>query len=102
MIPESYVTFAGESLDRADHLRGDETALIAMAASAESRALPFWRGKTLFDIRESGPTLAWVSATDDIVTGAPDRPLFLGLDANGVAHFAVDASYIAPPDEKPA
>ncbi|MEM7269211.1 MAG: NUDIX-like domain-containing protein, partial [Pseudomonadota bacterium] len=102
MIPESHITFAGSFLDRADHLRTDEPALRAHVADPASRALPYWRGKPLFDLTPDGPRLAWVSATDDLITGAEHDPALLGLDEDGLAYFAADVSYIAPPDEKPA
>lgn len=102
MISETSVTFAAESLDRADHLRSDETALKSMIQAPESRALPFWRGKPLFELGDDGPRLGWVAASDDIVANAPDKPLFLGLDETGAAYFAVEASYLAPPEETPA
>lgn len=101
MIPETMITFAGSFLDRADHLRSDQPALDALLANPDSRALPFWCGKPLFDLKDTGPRLAWLSATDELITGA-DLGSLLGLDDDGVAHFAVDVSYIAPPDEKPA
>lgn len=101
MIPENTITFAGSFLDRADHLRSDQPALDALLANPDSRALPFWSGKPLFDLTPDGPRLAWISATDDLVAEA-DAGSLLGVDTDGVAHFAVDVSHIAPPDEKPA
>lgn len=102
MIPENTITFAGSFLDRADHLRNDQAALGALLANPVSQAVPYWRGKPLFNLTPEGPRLAWISVVDDLVTGAPDQATFLGLDDGGVAHFAADVSYIAPPDEKPA
>lgn len=102
MIPESHVTFAGSFLDRADRLRGAADEIARRLADPASRVSPFWRGKPLFDLREGGPRLTWLSAADDLVTDAPEAPLFMGLDDDGLAHFAADVSYIAPPDEKPA
>ncbi|MFV0475047.1 MAG: NAD(+) diphosphatase [Pikeienuella sp.] len=102
MIPESEVTFAGSFLDRADRLRRDEAEIARLLAAPATRVTPFWRGKPLFDLTEAGPRLAWVSATDALVTESPEAPIFMGLDESGLAHFAADVSYIAPPDEKPA
>lgn len=102
MIPESEVTFAGSFLDRADKLRGDGPDIARRLADPESRAVPFWRGKPLFDLTEEGPRLSWLSVAEALVRESPEPPLFLGLDEAGVAHFAADVSYIAPPDEKPA
>jgi NAD+ diphosphatase len=102
MIPESDVTFAGSFLDRADRLRGDADWLSARLADPGSMVLPFWRGKPLFDLTASGPRLAWLSATEDLVVDCPEPTVFMGLDDAGVAHFAADVSYLAPPDEHPA
>ena len=102
MIPESEVTFAGSFLDRADHLRGDEAEIARRLSDHATLVLPFWRGKPLFDLYESGPRLSWVSALDALISDGPEAPVFMGLDDDGLAHFAADVSYIAPPDEKPA
>lgn len=102
MIPESEVTFAGSFLDRADLMRGDEAEISRRLADSASRASPFWYGKPLFDLTDEGPRLAWLSATDDLVKGCEAAPIFMGLDENGIAHFAADVSYIAPPEEAPA
>ncbi len=102
MIPESEVTFAGSFLDRADKLRSDEADIARRLADPASRAIPFWRGKPLFDLTEAGPRLAWIGATEALVAESPEPPIFMGLDESGVSHFASDVSHIAPPDEAPA
>ncbi len=102
MIPETSITFAGSFLDRADALRTDIPKLDEHIANPTSKTLPFWQGKPLFDLTPDGPRLAWLPVTDDLITGAEIAPALLGLDKDGVAHFAADVSYIAPPDEKPA
>lgn len=48
------VTFAGGTLDRAAHLRGDDSLL----ANPDARALPLWNGKPLIDVAND-PVLAW-------------------------------------------
>lgn len=101
MIPESEVTFAGSFLDRADKLRTDAAEIARRLADPASRAIPFWRGKPLFDLTPEGPRLAWVPAAEPLVAESPEPPIFMGLDAAGVAHFAADVSHIAPPDERP-
>ena len=102
MIPESEVTFAGSFLDRADHMRGDEAEIARRLADPATLVSPYWRGKPLFDLAEEGPRLTWLSATDKLIAEGPETPIFMGLAEDGVAHFAADVSYIAPPDEKPA
>ncbi|MEX2518096.1 MAG: NAD(+) diphosphatase [Paracoccaceae bacterium] len=100
MIPESEVTFAGSFLDRADRLRSDAEGIARRLADSESRVSPLWYGKPLFDLTEAGPRLAWLSATDALVSESAEAPIFMGIDDEGTGHFAVDVSNIAPPDEK--
>ncbi|WBU54302.1 NAD(+) diphosphatase [Paracoccus sp. SCSIO 75233] len=102
MIPESAVTFAGSFLDRADRLRGDDAYIAQQLSNPAALAVPFWRGKPLFDLTDSGPRLCWVKVTDDLIADGPEGPIFMGLDDGGLAHFAADVSYIAPPEETPA
>lgn len=102
MIPESDVTFAGSFLDRADRLRADTALMAQMQSDPASRVSPFWQGKPLFDLTHAGPRLTWLSATDRLIADCPEALVFMGLDEGGLAHFAADVSYIAPPDETPA
>ncbi|MGR3523583.1 MAG: NAD(+) diphosphatase [Paracoccus sp. (in: a-proteobacteria)] len=102
MIPESEVTFAGSFLDRADRLRGDGAGIARMLSRTDTLVLPFWRGKPLFDLTPTGPRLAWLPASDDLVADCPEPLVFMGLDMAGTAHFAADVSYLAPPDHPPA
>lgn len=102
MIPESMVTFAGSFLDRADRLRADSAGIARRFADPASLALPFWRGKPLFDLTQNGPRLAWLSVAEALVVDCPAPPVFMGLDEAGRSHFAVDLSHIAPPDQSPA
>lgn len=102
MIDESEVTFGGSFLDRADQLRSDADAMARLLADPASRAVPFWRGKPLFDTGGEGPRLAWMSATDPLIADCPEPVVFLGLDGAGVAHFAADVSHLAPAETEPA
>lgn len=102
MIPESEITFAGSFLDRADHLRADQDAMSRYFRNPASRVTPFWRGKPLFDLTSGGPRLAWLPVMDQLIADCPEPVVFMGLDAEGIAHFAADVSYMAPPDQEPA
>ncbi|MDB6176411.1 NAD(+) diphosphatase [Paracoccus sp. Z330] len=102
MIPETDVTFAGSFLDRADRLRSNPTEIAARLADPSSLVSPFWRGKPLFDRTADGPRLAWLSSRDRLIADCPESPIFMGLDGDGLAHFAADVSYIAPADQEPA
>ena len=80
------VTFAGGTLDRAAHLRGDDGLL----NQSDARALPLWHGKPLVDV--SGvPRLAWLPMDAEILKVAEEAPIFLGLQA-GAPRFAYDVS----------
>lgn len=102
MIPEAEITFAGSFLDRADHLRADQEAISRYLCASASRVTPFWRGKPLFDLDQDGPRLTWLSVADGLIMDCPEPIIFMGLDADEIAHFAADVSYIAPPDQEPA
>lgn len=73
-----------------------------MQSDPASRVSPFWQGKPLFDLIDAVPRLAWLSATDKLIADCPEPLVFMGLDDDGLGHFAADVSYIAPPDETPA
>lgn len=102
MISESEIAFAGNDLDRADHLRADAAGMARLLADPSSRALPLWHGQPLFDLTPDGPRLAWLSSRDRLAADSPEPAVFLGLDTEGTAHFAVDVSHLAQPDETPA
>lgn len=70
------VTFAGGSLDRAAHLRGEAAAL---AADPRARCLALWRGKPLLDFA-GPPRLAWLPLDAEVFRGGLDAAIFLGLD----------------------
>jgi NAD+ diphosphatase len=75
--------FTGNRLDRADHLRRDETALHMARLHPSARFLVFDRLRPL--LTPDGDRLMWHrrSAVEDGPT------VFLGLDADGIPHFAV-------------
>jgi len=80
------------TLDRADRLRKDESALAELRHAPSTRLLPVWRGTVLVTPAETtgasspgGPRLA--SLARDVALPEGD-PVFLGL-VDGVAHFAV-------------
>jgi NAD+ diphosphatase len=78
------------TLERADHLRKDNAALLALRRHPATRLVPVWRGTVLVttDITNSPPEIATLSV-DAFV---PDNdPIFLGLiDGNG--YFAINCT----------
>jgi NAD+ diphosphatase len=91
------VTFAGGTLDRAAHLRGDAAAL---AADGAARCLALWRGKPLLDLgdADSPARLAWLALGSPVFAAAVEAGIFLGLD-DGAPRFAREVPDWAPPTE---
>ncbi|TNF58753.1 MAG: NAD(+) diphosphatase [Rhodobacteraceae bacterium] len=91
------VTFGGGGgLDRAAHLRGDPAALDALKPRA--RAIVLWRGKPLVE-GEARDRLALLPLDHPVIraeVGTRDAVVFLGLDPDGRALFAVDLSTWEP------
>lgn len=81
------VTFGGNTLDRAAHLRADTQKLQDHLAA---RTLVLWQGKPLIDL-EAGTGIAWVEMTSPILQEATEAPIFLGLDEDA-PRFATDVS----------
>jgi NAD+ diphosphatase len=78
--------FVGGTIDRADHLRRDPAAMKLAMMHPSARFLLFDRLKPLLD--PSGSALCFLRRAE-----VPDGTMvFLGLDGDGVPHFAVDGS----------
>ena len=84
------VTFGATALDRAAHLRGDLTALLARPGA---KTIVLWRGKPLADDSE----LVFLPTDHPIAQEATRAPLFLGLDGETPV-FATDISPWEPAD----
>ncbi len=93
MIPETSITFAAGTLDRAAHLRGDVERL---RADPSARALTMWRGRPLIRLSDEGRVEAalWLPTDDPLFSGAGDWT-FLGLE-NRAPRFSVDVSALPP------
>jgi NAD+ diphosphatase len=76
--------FTGGRLDRADHLRRDEQALTLARLHPSARFLVLDRLRPL--LSAAGDSLVWHRRS----TIAEGPCVFLGLDAEGLPHFAVD------------
>ncbi len=82
------VTFAGGTIDRAAHLRGDSALLARLRQADNARAMALWRGKPLVDT-ENGAALVWLSPDSPLFGESQTEPVFLGLQA-GKPRFAFD------------
>jgi NAD+ diphosphatase len=83
------ITFTGNPLDRAGNPRRDAAWMAARRAAANSRFLPLRELKPLVDIAGQPARLAWQDAAWAARYAALPT-VFLGLDAAGIAHFALD------------
>jgi len=94
------VTFGGSELDRAAHIREDETDLAAAAADPRAKCVLIWRGKPLVT-GEGRDELALLPMAHTVLHsgygGVIDSPVFLGLD-DGSPRFARDISDWTPDD----
>ena len=79
-------TFAGNPLDRAEHIRRDEEAIQELIKSKEGKYLVFDRLKVHVD--EEGQ-LKWLNPTD--LPSLTHQPALLGID-DDKPHFALDLS----------
>ncbi len=87
MPPEPF--FAGEGLDRADHLRADPDAIAGLRGRPDARALVWENGAPQVD--EQG-RLLWQPVSSDL-------PLFLGLQS-GSPRFSILPDGTAPIDAR--
>jgi NAD+ diphosphatase len=91
------ITFAGSPLDREAVRRRDHGWLEAQLADGASRFLPLWKLQPLV---KSGATraLAWARREFFADLDPLPEPVLLG-SLDGIAHFAVDVSAAAKPEE---
>ncbi|WP_410814775.1 NAD(+) diphosphatase [Micromonospora sp. 067-2] len=89
---ERVLAYGGGWLDRAAALRTDPTRLGELLADPASVVLPLWRDRCLVD--EGGP-VRLTAERASLVRSATGTTVFLGLDENEVALFAVDLSALS-------
>jgi NAD+ diphosphatase len=101
--------YSGTGLDRADRLRNDTAWLAERLDHPRSLFTPVWRQRSLFDLPPEAPPagatpravfLDGAEALD--LRGISAQTVFLGIDEEDRAHFAVDISPVETPDHLPA
>lgn len=97
LLPHNPNAFTRSPLDRAGHRRRDKAWLEAALNAPRTRILPFYKHRP-FVREEAGEVVpGWLSGGAHAhFGGAAPRTLFLGVDADGAAHFALDAPDDAP------
>lgn len=93
-------TFAGNPLDRADAERRDPEWLEAAARAADTRYLPLHQLNVLVDALGGEPRLGWLNYDQLRWLEVNVPPVLLGVDDEGVAHFAQDISAIHDPNHE--
>ena len=99
-------TFGGNPLDRAAKDRRDTGWILARLEDPDSRFLLFRELRPLLRITDRGANIAWIRGREinDAVSNDPrfgQTPVLLGLDADGIAHFAVSRDEAPPGLETP-
>ncbi len=91
-------TFAGNPLDRASERRREPEWLADRLESEGTKVLPLWNGQPLVREADGEVALAWIGASLAVeLAGGDERLLFLGLDAEERAVFAIDLEGGADP-----
>jgi NAD+ diphosphatase len=84
--------FTGHGLDRATDRRTDQAWIETLRAQPEARFLLFQKARPLVHLDTGGgvtqPVLLTAEALERVGPGAPEKALFLGLDAVGTPLFA--------------
>ncbi|QGZ94382.1 NAD(+) diphosphatase [Terricaulis silvestris] len=97
LLPHNPNAFARSPLDRAGHHRRDEAWLATALAAETTRIVPFFRHRPFVVDDGDAVAVGWLGAhARSAIAPADARTLFLGLDAEGAAHFAVDVPDDAP------
>ncbi|OQW57480.1 MAG: hypothetical protein A4S17_04535 [Proteobacteria bacterium HN_bin10] len=97
LLPHNPNAFTRSPLDRAGHRRRDAAWLAAALEAPETRLLPFHQHRPF--VIEEGDVLApgWLNGQARARIAPADAPLlFLGVDAEGAAHFAIAVPDAAP------
>ncbi|MES1156464.1 MAG: NAD(+) diphosphatase [Alphaproteobacteria bacterium] len=90
-LPRNPNAFANSPLDRAGHLRRDETWLQQAIAGPQTELIAFHQRRPFIVEREGEVEAGWMGAHAAAALTTGEAPLvFLGLDAQGGARFAIE------------
>lgn len=97
LLPHNPNAFARSPLDRAAHHRRDPDWLAAALKAPETRIAPFHKLRPFVIEQGKQTEVGWLGAHAlGSAIPASAMTLFLGLDKDGAAHFAVDAPEQGP------
>lgn len=97
LLPHNPNAFTRSPLDRAGHHRRDKAWLAAALEAAETRIVPFHQNKPFVTEEGGQVSVGWLGAHARSQIAPPgELTLFLGLDPQNAAHFAVCVPDPAP------
>jgi NAD+ diphosphatase len=97
LLPENPNAFSRSPLDRAAHHRRDKAWLARALEAGETRLIPFFDNKPFVTEEDGRVSLGWLAAHAlGHIAPADAATVFLGLDEQGAAHFAVRIPDDAP------
>lgn len=97
LLPHNPNAFTRCPLDRAGHRRSDPAWLAEALARGDTRLIPFHKNRPFVVESDKAPALGWLGAHARLELAPADAMLlFLGIDASGAAHFALDIPDAAP------
>ena len=101
-LPTGQLGFTGGTLDRTDELRRDPAWIAAMRQRPDVRWMLLQELKPFVRVEDGAPDLLWHGrdAAERAIQPGNDW-VFLGLDADGIPHFAVNLAPEAIADGEP-
>lgn len=96
LLPHNPNAFARSPLDRAGHHRRDAAWLRAALAAPATKIVPFHKHRPLVTDDDGVVVVGWLGAQARGALAEDALTLFLGVDAEGAAHFAMDIADPAP------
>lgn len=97
LLPHNPNAFTRSPLDRAAHHRRDGAWIAAALEAPETKLAPFYKHRPFVTEEGGAVGIGWIGAHARGQIAPADAPLlFLGLDAEGAAHFAVQVGDEGP------
>lgn len=97
LLPRNPNAFTRSPLDRAGHRRRDADWIAAALTAETTRLLPFFRHRPFVTNAGGEVEVGWLTGHARASIAPGDAPLlFLGVDAKGAAHFAIEIADDGP------
>lgn len=94
MVGAGNLAFGAAALDRAAHIRADQSALTTLRRQGDAACIALWRGKPLMTPLSDGRArIEYLQMDHATLKDTPGSLIFLGID-QGSPRFAVDLSHL--------